>query len=360
MKTKIFTLFCCIQTLAGIAQNAPSIKVGNNKYENEKLPPFSEILTSNNKANYNAKIKRIDYETLNSIDYFRAIEEIEKKQKEINSLMVDIKKEKNNVDDAPLRIQKKTLEIEIDDLNKKKKIYWHNYVKEYIEYAPYTLGFWEARSNALYELIYTDNKDSAFKLLTNTGFNIGNNTGSVYSELVSGQMYIFRVSLGAMVASSSSNNEQEAIKQEAYQRLSTFGGNTVLSLEYPLLYAHTNNNQAIFLSRLIMKGTADFPQFGTKSENWAGSGSFQLDLYADVATSNNKIRFFANTNIGQYYGTKTFKTNLGLDNSTFNFGQAKVGITFNNISLSFIVATFSSQDILRNKNVIAGGQILPF
>lgn len=235
---------------------------------------------------------------------------------------------------------------------------WNEYIKDYLEYSPATLGFWQSRSQALFDLIYHNDKEKRFDLLTNTGFNIGNNTGSIYSELVSGHMYIFRVSLGAMVASSSSSNSIQSKQEEAFQRLTTYGGNTVLSLEYPLLYAHTKNNQAIFLSRLISKGTADFPEFGTTSEAWAGSASFGIDLYADVATSNNKIRFFSNFNLNQYYGTTSFQENLGVDKDKFSFGQLKVGLTFSNVSLSFIVATFSSESTLKNRNIIAGGQIL--
>jgi hypothetical protein len=161
-----------------------------------------------------------------------------------------------------------------------------------------------------------------------------------------------------MVASSSSTDSLKPKQEEAFQRLTTYGGNTVLKLEYPLLYAHSKNNQAILLSRLIAKGTADFPAFGTTSESWAGSASLGIDLYADIATSNNKIRFFTNFNWNGYYGTNTFEKNLNINNNKFYFGQLKFGLTFNNVSLSFIVATFSSESALENKNVIAGGQIL--
>jgi hypothetical protein len=171
-------------------------------------------------------------------------------------------------------------------------------------------------------------------------------------------MYLFRVSLGAMVASNSSTDSIQSKQEEAFQRLTTYGGNTVLTLEYPLIYAHTNNNQALLLTRLIAKGTADFPEFGTTSEDWAGSASFGIDIYGDIATRNNKIRFFTNINWSQYYGTNTFQENLGLETDKFSFGQVKVGLTFSDVSLSFIVATFSNLDALENRNVIAGGQIL--
>ena len=343
MKSKLLllTLTILISNLIQ-AQNAPSIEIkGNNFYG------LSFKKNEDNK-----------YETLNYIDYTRDTLKIHNLKVEIKDLFEKIKKETDATKDKAYRQEKLEKEKELVKTEIRKDSLWNEYIKDYLEYSPATLGFWKSRSQALFDLIYHDDKEKRFDLLTNTGFNIGNNTGSIYSELVSGHMYLFRVSLGAMVASSSSTDSIQSKQEEAFQRLTTYGGNTVLTLEYPLLYAHTKNNQAIFLSRLIAKGTADFPEFGTTSEDWAGSASFGIDLYGDIATSNNKIRFFSNLSWNQYYGTNTFQENLGLENDKFSFGQLKVGLTFSNVSLSFIVATFSSEPTLKNRNVIAGGQVL--
>lgn len=324
------------------AQNAPSIEIYNNNFYGQSFEKDDD----NN------------YQTLNYIDYSRENLKISKLKVEIKDIFQKIKNETDPIKDSTLRVEKATKERELVRSEIKKDSLWNDYIKDYLEYKSATLGFWQSRSKALFDLIYHNDKNKKFNFLNNTGFNIGNNTGSIYTELVSGHMYIFRVSLGTMVASNSSKNSEQAQQEEAFQRLSTYGGNTVLALEYPLIYAHTSNNQAILLSRLIAKGTSDFPAFGTTSEDWAGSSSFGIDLYADVATSNNKIRFFTNINWSQYYGTDAFQKNLGLNDDKFSFGQFKVGLTFSNVSLSFIVATFSSETTLKNRNVIAGGQIL--
>ncbi|MGA6117060.1 hypothetical protein [Sphingobacterium anhuiense] len=329
----LVAIFCChIAT----AQNAPNIRFKNNRFNGQQ---------------------RTKYESLNYIDYIRDTLKAANLRDEIKVTFNKIKTGSDGEEDLKLRAGLIKKEAELKMIVNRKDSLWNEYVKNYLEFSPITLGFWQDRSQALYDLIYRDKNEKRFNLLTNTGFNIGNNTGSVYSEIVSGQMYIFRVSLGAMVASSSSKDSTKSKQEEAFQRLTTYGGNTVLTLEYPLIYAHSANNQALLLSRLITKGAADFPAFGTTSDKWAGNMSFGLDLYADVATSNNKIRFFTNLNWNKYYATSTFKNNLSLQNNDFSLGQLKVGLTFSNVSLSFIVATFSSEAALRNKNIIIGGQI---
>ncbi len=327
--------------ISSLSQNAPSLQIKDNDFYGRSIN----------------KVKS-EYETLNLIYFKKDSIKIVKLKIDINQIIKSIKDNSDETQDKKLTDNLAIKEKYLLKAEVRKDSLYNEYIKDYLEYNPSTIGFWKYRSPALFDLIYHDDSKKRFQLLNNTGFNIGNNTGSIYSELVSGHMYIFRVSLGAMVASNSATDPIESKQEEAFQRLTTYGGNTVLTLEYPLWYAHTKNNQAIILTRIMAKGTADFPQFGTTSKDWAGSASFGIDFYADVATSNNEIRFFTNVNWNKYYGTNTFAENLAILDNKFSFGQVKLGVTFKNISLSFIVATFSSEDMLRDRNVIAGGQIL--
>ncbi|MBB5634874.1 hypothetical protein HDE68_000759 [Pedobacter cryoconitis] len=235
---------------------------------------------------------------------------------------------------------------------------YYLYVKDLMSFKSTNFGFGSLRSRAFFDLIY-GNDGKRFNALGNAGVNFGNNTGSVYSEIVNGNLGLFRVSLGTMISNTGKETDADAKKEEAYQRLVTSGGNTVLNFEYPLAYLHSKNNQYNLISRLITRGTADFPEFGTKTEKWAGSGSFGLDLYADATTSNNNLRFFCNFNASKIYGTDVFKDNLGINKSNFTFGQLSLGLVFlQNFKISFIVATFSSEKGLQNRHIIAGGQVL--
>jgi hypothetical protein len=215
-----------------------------------------------------------------------------------------------------------------------------------------------ARALAFFDIIYNLQGDR-FKVLTNTGLSFGKNTGAIYSELLNGNLGLFRVSMGAMLASSSIKDSSASIKEEAYQRLITTGGNTVMSMEYPLLYIHSRNYQYNLISRVLVKGAADLPQFGTTTTNFAGSGSIGAYLYADASLSNNTLRFFADVNINEIYGSETFRQNLDITTPDFHFGQLALGIILGgNIKISFVVATFSSQKNLTNRSVVAGGQFI--
>ena len=189
--------------------------------------------------------------------------------------------------------------------------------------------------------------------------NFGNSTGSVYTELASGNLGIFRVNLRAMAANNSNEDMAESKQQEAFQKLQTNGGNLVMSLEYPIAYIHSKNNRANFLTRITAKGTADFPEFGTTTDDFAGSLSFGIDFYGEAPLNNNSLSFFFDLNLNRYVGTDTFKDNLSIDNAYFNFGQLTLGIVVaNNLKFSFIISTFSSEDNLKNDKITFGGQVL--
>jgi hypothetical protein len=207
-------------------------------------------------------------------------------------------------------------------------------------------------------MLYND-EGKRFKALGNVGVYLGDNSASIFSELISGNLGLLRVSFGSMISNSKSDSAEGVRNEQAYQRLVTYGGNTVLNLEYPLMYIHSRNNQYNLISRLIAKGAADLPAFGTSTNKWAGSGSFGIDIYGDASLSNDQLRFFFNFNTQQIYGTDIYQSNLGISNTNFSFGQLSIGLVFlENFKISFIVSTFSSEASLENRNVIVGGQVL--
>ncbi|MCH6235258.1 hypothetical protein [Cognataquiflexum rubidum] len=253
----------------------------------------------------------------------------------------------------------KILEKEIKTLDFKQDSLYHLYTKDYLKFKRINiLNFGPVRSGAFFDIIYVD-EQKRFKTFTNAGINFSSNTASIFTEIVSGNLGLFRVGFGSMVSGNNNDNREEGKIEEAYQRLVTYGGNTVLNLEYPLIYFHSRNQQYNLISRLIGRGTADLPAFGTTTDKWAGSGSFGIDIYGDASVSNNELRFYFNYNVNKIYGTDVFRDNLGIANANFSFGQLALGIVLlENIKISFIVATFSSEDSLRNKNVVAGGQVV--
>ena len=306
------------------------------------------------------------YKTLEIIEYNYCEMSKKEKKSKLDSLLSDlyqnsagkttpaytkeqVKAKKNEIE---------TLEKEIEQLASEQDSLYHLYVKDLLLHRRFTAFPGQTRSRAFFDLAY-GNTGERFKLLNNTGFTFGNNTSSIYSEIASGDLGVFRVSLGAMLSNSSSDSLQDRKEEEAFQRLVSYGGNTVLTFEYPMIYAHSRDSKYNFISRFLVKGTADLPEFGTTTEKWAGSASAGIDLYADATVSNNSMKFFANFNLAGVTGTSTFRDNLGVDNKQFLFGQLTAGLVLaQNIKISFIISTISSESNLENKNVIAGGQIL--
>jgi hypothetical protein len=261
-------------------------------------------------------------------------------------------------------IRKKTSDIkrlrtEIKSIDVKQDSLYFLYTRDYLKYKHNNiLNFGKLRSEAFFDMLYGD-EGKRFKALGNAGVYLGENSASIFSELVSGNLGLFRVSFGSMITNSKGDSAEGVKNEQAFQRLVTYGGNTVLNLEYPLMYVHSRNNQYNLITRLIAKGAADLPAFGTSTETWAGSGSFGIDIYGDASLSNNQLRFFFNLNANQIYGSDIYRSNLGISNTNFTFGQLSLGLVFlENFKISFILFTFSSEASLENKNVIAGGQVL--
>jgi len=70
------------------------------------------------------------------------------------------------------------------------------YTEDYLRYKRVNIAdFDKYKSKAMYKVLYGED-NSNFSLLNNTGLVFGENTGSVYSEIVNGELSVFRLSLG--------------------------------------------------------------------------------------------------------------------------------------------------------------------
>lgn len=340
--------FICLNTQA---QNAPGYKLFNNSFlDNKAIAKVPGNDNAYNTANWIAKEKleklisekKQNIETLT--DNF-AIPNSTKDPDTIRELTESHYKDLEKIDK------------EIKILEKEKNEYYRKYMKEYIAAETTTWLFNKYDSQAFFDVLY-DNQNNSFNTLLNTGLNIGDNSGTIYSELLSDQLWLFRVSLSAIISNSAEDNTLNAAQNEAFQKLAAGGGNTTIKFEYPLIYTHNTSDSFNLIATIFSKGTADFKQFGTQTEDWAGSASIGLNTYVHLSTAESKFRFFALGNFSKIYGNDTFKTNLGIENKNFSFSQLTAGVVVNGfLSLSFILFTGSSESSLRNKNIIAGGQI---
>lgn len=308
------------------------------------------------------------HKTLEIINYNYKAQDKKTKEDELTPLVNELYRNskgidsKSRFDDATIKKKSDRIKIltsEIKTLKFQQDSLYFIYTEDLLNYKNFNILLLSPlRSRAFFDIVYANN-GKRFKALGNTGLNFGNNTASIYSELVSGNLGLLRVGLGTMVTSNNNEIKEEGKKEEAYQRLVTYGGNTILSFDYPFIFIHTDNNQYNLISKFSAKGTSDLPAFGTTTEDWAGSASIGVDFYGDAALSNNTLKFFFNFNYNKIYGTDIYRDNLGIENSNFTFGQLSLGLVFlENFKISFIVSTWSSESILRNRNIVAGGQVL--
>jgi hypothetical protein len=332
---------------ANINAQVPAFKIKDNPYNKPSVTTRESIskIAKDSMSIANLMTKKKE----NITDYQKILESLNKIDKgEVQKNISDI----NDLEDNKIILSNSIIKLtrKIDELANETE-------KELMSSKKWNVILIERKSKAFFDLVYGE-ENGKIHVLQNTGFSFGKKTGSVYSELVSGYLSAFRVSFGSMISSSSSETQKN--EEEALQKLAANGGNTMLTFEYPLFYLHSSNNLYNIISKLNAKGTADFPEFGTETKEWAGSALLGIDVYADAALSNNKMRFFGLFNANLIHGTDEFKTNLAIGANDFIFGQLILGIVLNeNIKLSFSVATFSSQPSLRHRKVVIGGQILP-
>ncbi|TDH18390.1 hypothetical protein EXU57_23285 [Segetibacter sp. 3557_3] len=108
------------------------------------------------------------------------------------------------------------LKVEIDLLKLKEDSLYRIYVNDFIEYKRINLlNFGKQRSRAFFDMVYA-NGGNRFRALTNAGVSFGNNSGSLFSEIVSGNLSFVRVSLGTMISNSNQADETKEKHEEAY------------------------------------------------------------------------------------------------------------------------------------------------
>lgn len=254
-------------------------------------------------------------------------------------------------------------ELEINSLMEKKDSLYSIYMIDYItQRRRFILSFGPDRARAFFNIMY--DQDNTWSFVQTSGLSFGNNSGSIYSELVNGNMGLFRIGFGVMVSQSNDSDSIQATQEDAYQRLASYGGNTVLKFEYPLAFVHSKDFKYNLIAKANGSLAGDLPAFGTRTSAFAGNASLGVEMYADISSDYDKenkrtpFRFFASYSLNGYSGTKEFQQNLGISNSNFLYAQLSLGVLITQTIKISVLYSFSSEFNLRNKGTL-GGQVLP-
>ena len=172
------------------------------------------------------------YSTTNWIEYKRLGKVIEAldTEKQLLEDSLDLNAELDFIDQLPnhKRIE---LENEIDyyikeiqEVDSQRDKYYLNYQRQYLQYRRFNYLFTPTKSQAFFSLAY--GSDQSINWVNDAGINFGNRSASIYSELFSGRIGVFRVSTGVLLSRNIGEDTTGAVQNDAYQRLVSNGGNT--------------------------------------------------------------------------------------------------------------------------------------
>ena len=175
---------------------------------------------------------------------------------------------------------------------------------------------------------------------------------ALYSELFSDYFGPLRFGFGALMTSGRDEEyERETViadgqnNEDALQRLLNGGGNSVMSLAYPLMQwrDHTWSRGIRILA--VPKYALDIPALGSSAESYAANADLGIEASAHWAGNNQSIAFFFQTRIGYVMGNSAFKTAIN-SKKDFVVSQLNIGVAFRNtIKLSYSVHSIRNSDI---------------
>lgn len=175
---------------------------------------------------------------------------------------------------------------------------------------------------------------------------------ALYSELFSDYFGPCRFGFGALMTTGRDDKyERETViadsqsNEDALQRLLNGGGNSVMSIAYPLMQwrDHTWSKGIRILA--VPKYALDIPALGSSAESYAANADLGIEASAHWAGNNKSIAFFFQTRMGYVMGNSAFKTAIN-SKKDFVVSQMNIGIAFRNtIKLSYSVHSIRNSDI---------------
>lgn len=218
------------------------------------------------------------------------------------------------------------------------------------------------------------NKTDKTILLNSFALNANSDASAVQIEVITDNMWSFRVSFGSVLSISKDNDAADTAEEtpaeqtkkqteeEAFSRLINGGGNFYLNIILPVFTTNQNNgDQITFYGYANLRGAMDLEGFSSNVNTSTGNGTFGLNAYLSISSDNKKFNFFLQGNATYTVGTNEFYSNLGLyKQKPFVNGKLIAGVTIlNQFRLSAIVNAFGSDEKIRSNKVVVGIQVMP-
>ena len=211
------------------------------------------------------------------------------------------------------------------------------------------------------EAYFGDTKNTVAR---NVGLSISSNSGSLYAELLSDNIYLSklgfgRIGFGALIANSDDTTAA------SFDRFFNAGGNGIIYLLLPLIYYQPSNQgfakaraDLVFLPRVA----SDIPAMNSTIEDPTYNVDIGLEGRGFMNSVTEKFCFFAQVRVGYVSGSKKFYENLSLaENNRNSFVSSKwtFGVDLKSlIRISVSKPLFGPAEIVKNQPLIVGVQFI--
>lgn len=202
-----------------------------------------------------------------------------------------------------------------------------------------------------------DGSGSDAKLMSHNFFSYNTKSQqlALYSELFSDYFGPVRFGFGALMTNGQLEGEQNEtvvpesiMNQDALQRLLNGGGNSIISLAYPLLQWRDVSWTRGLRILAVPKYALDIPAIGSSVEDYSANGDIGIEASAHWSGNNQNIAVFFQSRVGYIMGNSAFEESIQSKNN-FYVTQLNFGIAFRNtIKLSYSIYNISDDDIAKN------------
>ena len=193
-------------------------------------------------------------------------------------------------------------------------------------------------------------KDSQFLSHSFFSYNTTSSQLALYNELFSDFFGPVRFGFGALITGEQSKElDKETsnieVNQDALQRLLSGGGNSVLSLAYPILQLKDANWTRGLRILAVPKYSIDIPALGSSIENYSANVDLGLEANAHWSGHNQNVALFFHFRTGYVMGNKSFQQAIR-SNNNFRLSQFNFGVAFKNtIKLSYSLYKISNDTL---------------
>ncbi len=198
----------------------------------------------------------------------------------------------------------------------------------------------------------------------NVGLSISSNSGSLYAELLSDNIYLSKLGFGRIGFGALIDNSDDT-SAASFDRFFNAGGNGIMYLLLPVIYYQTSSDEVtnaradlVFLPRVA----CDIPALNSTIEDPTYNTDIGFEGRGFMNTVSDKFSFFAQARFGCTFGSKKFYENLGLnENNRKVFFSSKwtLGVDLKSlIRISISKPWFGPEEIVKNQPLIVGVQFV--